>query len=51
MLFQSLQLPGLFGDVPVCTDIFKLYPLFGASVTRIGKDERFITMKQVLCLV
>ena len=51
VLFQGLQLPGLFCDVPVCTHIFQLVPLFGASVTRIGKNERFITVKQVLCLV
>ena len=37
VLFQGLQLPGLFCDVPVCTHIFQLVPLFGASVTCNGQ--------------
>jgi hypothetical protein len=37
MLFQALQLPWLFGDVPVRIHTFQFVPLFGAPVTCIGK--------------
>jgi hypothetical protein len=44
VFFQCLQLPWLFCDVPVRTDIFQLVSLFGAPVTRISKDECFFTV-------
>ena len=45
VFFECLQLPWLFSDVPVRTDIFQLVSLFGATVTRISKDECFLTVQ------
>lgn len=51
MFFQCLQLPWLFGNVPIRADIFQLVSLFGAPVTRISKDECFFTVQKLVGLI